>query len=296
MPAPKKQLYRIIEIIRLLETIGISSEDYCKKFGKHRNQFKNDRDLIEDMYYPLTIVSRNEVSRVKTYYFSKDQKFRQPLLSSTDKELLFDQLRLLKEIDYEAFKRINNSVSILINDSILIPDNRFLLYEKLSFAIQNQKKVRLYNYISRGEVKDYKIEPIELTSNKEQLYAYDCESKTCKTFKLSRINGVEVSKEQSTHQQHYIIKFHDSFGFSSPLEEVLPVSFKMTKKANNIFCEEFPCSSNEVKKLSDNQYEFNSKVGKYTGVGRFVLGMLDQISDVQPQEFRDHLIKIMRNF
>ncbi|MBB3695965.1 WYL domain-containing protein [Flammeovirga yaeyamensis] len=295
MTNTKKHLHRILDIIRLLNTNGITLNEYKEKFAKSRNQFLNDRRLIEDIFFPLVTIYEKKEGKFNRYLFTRNE-VATPLFNSIDKQLINEQITKIKDIDFSAYKRIYKNLDFLINNSILLPDEGYSILEKIEYAIKNNLRIHLYNYSSthRSKVDDFILEPIEFTPGRKMLYALDVDSKRCKTFKISRIDSIEVSNDSFSKKGLHIKKFHDLFGFSCIEEEKKHVSFSMNKIAFLLLCEEFPYAKNKITQNTEGEYKFEDNVANYKGVGRFVLGMIDLITDIRPIEFQDYLKNVVK--
>ena len=72
-------------------------------------------------------------------------------------------------------------------------------------AIENRRQVTLHDYRSAhgSAVRDRRVEPFAFTTNYVQAWCYDCESHSCKLFKLSRIGSVELLDEEWQHAQEH---------------------------------------------------------------------------------------------
>ena len=71
----------------------------------------------------------------------------------------------------------------------------------------------------------------------------------------------------------------------------LPIRLKLGLRASSLLLEEFPLAEKEMSKISDNEYILEINVCSYEGVGRFVLGLLDDIEVIESEEFREFLKK-----
>ena len=67
------------------------------------------------------------------------------------------------------------------------------------------------------------------------------------------------------------------------------VKLKLGLRAANLLTEEFPLASKYLNKLSDNEWIFESDVCSYDGVGRFVMGLLDDIEIIETPELQKHI-------
>ncbi len=152
-------------------------------------------------------------------------------------------------------------------------------------AIETQKQVILKNYSSAhgSDVRDRVVEPFAFTTNYVQVWCYDCEDSTNKLFKTSRIAAVE----RKEHAWHYADKHHigliDVFRMNS--DKQLPIKLKLGLRAANLLMEEYPLSTQYLKQISNTEWLFETNVCSYEGVGRFVIGLYDDIEIIDNPDF-----------
>jgi len=165
----------------------------------------------------------------------------------------------------------------------------------LTQAITKKKQAVLYNYSSANssKVSNRQVEPFDFTPNYISVWCYEPESGKNKLFKTSRIGRVEVSDEnwkfESSHEKDLI----DIFRIGG--KEKLPVQMKLSLRAYNLIIEEFPLSEKVIKQIDNNQFLFDGWVTSYNGIGRFVLGLPEEIEVLSPDYFKDFLNKKIRN-
>lgn len=147
---------------------------------------------------------------------------------------------------------------------------------RLREAIDKKKQVILVGYESGNtmSISDRLVEPIKFSTNYADIYAYEVESGKTKTFKISRIQNVSVSlKDWQNEDKHENIEA-DCFRMTG--KEDIPVTLRMTLKAKNLLVEEYPLASRHLN-YDDECWLFRANVKDLAGVGRFILGLADQI-------------------
>ena len=157
-------------------------------------------------------------------------------------------------------------------------------------AIELRQQVILKDYTSANSktTTDRLVEPIGFTTNYIQLWAYEISSGETKTFKVSRIGGVEILEKEweyeSQHKKGYIDIFR-MHGFNK-----FNVKLKLGVKAASLLKEEFPLAEKHLVEHTDNNdsryYILDLDVCSYEGVGRFVLGLLDDIEVIGSEDFK----------
>lgn len=163
-------------------------------------------------------------------------------------------------------------------------------------AIENRRQVLLRNYRSAhsGRVSDRRVEPFAFTTNYVQIWCYDLESGSCKSFKTARIGQVELSEEPWRHEAEHREGFTDLFRMNG--ERRLPVRLELGLRACNLLVEEYPLAERQLTPCGPDRWMLTAEVADYAGVGRFAIGLLDDIRIVDTPELEDYLRKyIARN-
>lgn len=150
-------------------------------------------------------------------------------------------------------------------------------------AIENRKQIILHNYTSAHsrQVSDRIVEPMSFTTNYIQVWAYEVSSGRNKLFKLSRIGKVEILDKEWEFEQEHKEGLMDLFRINS--FEQIPIKLKLGLRAASLLVEEYPLGEKYISPLPDDPSHFilDTWVCGYEGVGRFVLGLLDDIEIIE---------------
>ena len=148
---------------------------------------------------------------------------------------------------------------------------------RLRQAMDEKKQVTLVRYESGNtmSITDRLVEPIRFSTNYTDVYAYEVSTGITKVFKISRINQVEVSLTDWQYEENHERIETDCFRMTG--KEDIPVTLKMTLKAKNLLIEEYPLASKHVS-YDGMDWWFKDNVKDLAGVGRFVIGLADQIN------------------
>ena len=162
---------------------------------------------------------------------------------------------------------------------------------RLRRAIDEKKQVTLVDYESGNtmSISDRLVEPIKFSTNYADIYAYEVATGITKVFKISRIGCVELSLVEWQHEDKHANIETDCFRMTG--KEDIPVTLKMTLKAKNLLIEEYPLSAKYVS-FDGEWWWFRSNVKDLAGVGRFVIGLADQVEVIEG----DKLIEYKRHF
>lgn len=158
-------------------------------------------------------------------------------------------------------------------------------------AIENRKQIILHNYTSAHsrQVSDRIVEPMSFTTNYIQVWAYEVSSGRNKLFKLSRIGKVEILDKEWEFEQEHKEGLMDLFRINS--FEQIPVKLKLGIRAASLLVEEYPLGEKYISPLPDDPSHFilDTWVCGYEGVGRFVLGLLDDIEIIEGEGLKAFL-------
>ncbi|MFR9523697.1 MAG: WYL domain-containing protein [Rikenellaceae bacterium] len=156
-------------------------------------------------------------------------------------------------------------------------------------AIEQQQRVYLRGYQSahRGVVRDRYVEPFAFTTNYVQVWCYDIEARSNKLFKLSRIASVESSGEPWSCTSEHKEGFIDIFRINSDAPEKLKLELGIL--SYNLLLEEYPLAERDIEPLGDDRYLLTTMVSGFRGVGRFVVGLLDDIKVIDSPQFVEYL-------
>ena len=148
--------------------------------------------------------------------------------------------------------------------------------QALGNAMKDRKTVILKDYSSSssGTVRDRVVEPFEFTNNHIDIWAYDCEKKDVRLFKIARIGWVDILPIDWQHEDEHDKGYLDAFRMQGKTQ--MHVRLEMTLRARNLLCEEFPLAIPDVTE-KDGKFIFDSMVSKMEGVGRFVIGLMGDI-------------------
>ena len=163
---------------------------------------------------------------------------------------------------------------------------------RLRQAIDEKKQVTLIRYESGNtmSISDRLVEPIKFSSNYRDVYAYEVSTGITKVFKISRISLVDVSLTDWQHEDKHEKIETDCFRMAG--KEDIPITLKMTLKAKNLLIEEYPLASKYIS-YDGKDWWFRGNVKDLAGVGRFVIGLADQIELIESVELHRFIIEFM---
>ena len=144
-------------------------------------------------------------------------------------------------------------------------------------AIDEHRQVILHGYQSAhgGEVRDRRVEP----------FAF-------KLFKTSRIGSAELTEAPWEHEPEHCEGFIDAFRMHGGARR--RVRLELGLLAYNLLCEEYPLAERDVRPLGRGRWLLDTEVAGFAGVGRFVVGLLDDIRIVDSPELTTYIHNYIR--
>ncbi len=172
-----------------------------------------------------------------------------------------------------------------VPDTIVKPAHSANIHALIK-AIQYKHKVILRGYLSANskQARDRIVEPFDFTTNYVATWAYDCEDHQCKTFKNTRIGSVQMLSEPWAHADKHRALPMDVFRISSGQQ--IGVKLRLSVRAAELLREEYPLAEAYITQEADERFVFEAPVANFSGVGRFVLGLCDEIEIVYPAELK----------
>lgn len=260
-----RSVYRYIDTF---ESVGFIVNKDCGKvwFAKESKHFKTIADLV---YF-----TEEEAYILKRAIESIDGA--NPAIAGVKSKLysIYDFKRVAEVVVHPGQSRVVNAIL----DSI---------------ACENQVILKNYRSAHSAVISDRLVEPIGFGINMVDVLCYEVASDSCKFYKVSRIEeAIATGNSYRYKERHKSIKT-DLFRFSGT--EQLPVKLRLSMLAANLLMEEFPLSEKRVNKISDNEYLFEDYVCSFEGVGRFVLGLCNEIEVIESRDFIMFLNKKREN-
>ena len=198
-----------------------------------------------------------------------------------------DDTNLLKQ----NLKRKLYSVydSGILADTIVKGSNSSNVHSLIE-AIENHKQVILHNYASSHSIRDRKVEPFGFTTNYVNVWCFDTEDNRCKIFKTARIGKVELCDTDFQHAELHKENFIDIFRMiATEGGEPITVKLLLGRLAYNLIMEEYPLSEKYITKQDASHWLLDTKVANLQGVGRFTIGLMDDIEIIESPELKEYI-------
>ena len=290
-------MYNQNKILRVLQLISLLKKEPSKSIRFLSGILEStDRtvyrylDLIKELGFELQRDQNNRFFiindvEVEPYSFSNEEVvlLKELLLSVGKDSKLKDSI--LKKIYFKS--------EIAIHGNHILKAHLGKIIEKLSVAIQNEKRVILKDYHSANsqKISDRLVEPITFSDNYNSLIAFEVETGENKYFNIERITDIiELNTNQEFQEKHKNDK-PDIFGFSELNGEKFDIELRLTLRAYLILKEEYPLVQPYVKKEPNKEtYLLKCKVNNPKAITRFILGFPKDVEVIGSEKYKSFII------
>lgn len=284
-------------LILLIQNDRYTIDDICEKLAMSRRSFYRNLQAF-----------RNSGILVKKYgnLFSIDQStpFIKRLIrgiSFSEEEVLTLSQVLSSVLDNSVqVRHLREKLQRLYNPHLLaahpvsdqLAENIGALYQ----CMREHRFAFIRNYSSphSGKVSDRWVEPYLFLNENREVRCFEPSSGENKTFKVDRMGEVKPLDLLWQHEEEHMPCFSDIFHFSS--EERTEVTLILGQLSANLLLEEFPMAGGMMELLEDGRHKLVTQVCDFRGVGRFVLGLYDDVEVVSPEDFKVYLREKLESF
>jgi len=262
----ERTIYRYIETFREAGFLIYREGDYFR-IDKESKYLKDISDLI---------------------HFSEEEAY---ILKSAIENI--DETNLIKQNLKKKLASVYNYK--MLAEVTTHPKNKNNV-EKLAEAIKNHQQIILNNYQSANSnsVQDRLVEPFKFTTNLVQVWCFEPASQTNKLFNIARIGAITLTDEPWHYEAEHNAGYMDIFRIAS--NKKLPVKLSLSLRAANLLIEEYPLAELYMSETGKNRWLLATDVCSYEGVGRFVLGLYDDIDLIDSPKFQTYLNKRLTDF
>lgn len=164
-------------------------------------------------------------------------------------------------------------------------------------AIRLEQCVWLKGYASphSGAKSNRLVEAFAFLPGNREVRCYEMTSGMNKTFSLARVEEVVMVDVRWNHKQEHRPLITDLFHFSS--ESSTPLTLRLGLLAKSVLLDEYPQAATLLTPDPDSPtWTLRIEVCSYKGIGRFVLGLLDDIEVVDNEAFTHYLQERIASF
>lgn len=285
---PQAKLLRLFQIIAVLKSGHWTIKQLAERFDTSERTIYRYIKLLEEVDFLLEkdfenrfFIITTEDDPTQAQFSIEETKLIKKLIQSGAhdnplKSTLLKKLSLNSELD--SMPRLFLKVRL----------GQFV--DQLAEAIKNKNQVVLKNYHSANsnEIRDRLVEPIHFGDNYQSIVSLDCQDQVCKQFKLDRIGEVIEMKAKFQYEELHRKNQSDIFGFSG--DSNTWITLHLSLRAYLLLREEYPLSIPFTERTEDG-YHFHGPVSNFDGIGRFVLGLMDEIRIKGPEVFKTFIEK-----
>ena len=285
------KLERELNLLLLLtENHSYTVDELCGKVGISRRNLYYYLEFFRDCGF-------NVYKRAGSYCIDRSSPFFDHLVSRisfTEEEAVLMR-RLLDKTDRgnvlaaNLKKKLDHFYDFGILDDYELREQSIRCIRALYDAIKTRRQVVLRGYASPHSrtVRDRLVEPFMLMDGNNEVRCFEPASGMNKTFKISRMQAVDVLDTPWACEKSHRRMFTDVFMFSG--EELMPVQLELGQLSYNILKEEYPRAERSITTAADGAHRLSIDVCSYAGIGRFVLGLYDDIRVLGGDGFKQYL-------
>jgi proteasome accessory factor C len=288
---PQAKILRVFQLIGLLKSGGRTVQQLAEQLDANQRTIYRYFKLLEEIGF---IIDQDFHGR---YFVHREEG------QSSEDQFSLEEVSMLRQLIQSgaAGHPLQNSLlrKLAFHSEARDLPEQFLklrvarMFRLLNDAIAEKKQVVLRNYHSANsqEITDRLVEPFQFGEGFQSVLALDTKDKQCKYFKLERIGEVETLDKAYKFEKLHEKSSTDIFGISGRKETW--ITMRLSMRAYVLMREEYPLAmpymGKEETEEESRTYVFNGPVLNFKGVGRFVMGLADEITIVGPVEFKSYV-------
>lgn len=284
------KLRRLLELIMYLVRGNYTIQEISRRLGTTTRTVYRYLDTLNEAGFVVTKQGRYyQIKKLSAYfkeitdlvYFNKEEaSLLYSAIESIDNGTAMKQELKAKLASIYDFD--------IVAKAVVQPQHRSNIH-LLNEARDAKVQVRLVSYRSAhsDKVSDRIVEPFSFTAGLQDVLCYEPASQCNKMFKVSRIGKVELLATPWQHQDQHQEGYIDLFRMRTNVKT--PVTLQLSVRAANLLMEEFPLSKECLAKISDNRWELKTEVCNMEGIGRFVLGLYDEIKIIDSPALENYI-------
>jgi proteasome accessory factor C len=283
---PQAKLLRLFQIIAVLKSGHWTIVQLAERFDTSQRTIYRYINLLEEVDF---IIEKDFDNRY--FIITSDDDPSQTQFSIEETKLIKKLIQVGTSdnpLKNSLLKKLALNSELDAMPRLFVKARMSKLVDELAEAIKARQQIVLKNYHSANsnEIRDRLVEPIHFGDNYQSVMALDTQDKTCKQFKLDRIGEVVKLDKQFQHAALHQNTATDIFGFSG--DGNTWITLQLSLRAYLLLREEFPLSVPYAEK-QESHYLFHGPVANFEGIGRFVLGLMDEIKVTAPESFKNFL-------
>lgn len=285
------KLQRELDLILLMtENKNYTAAQLCSRLGIS----------LRNLYYYLDFLRYSGFKLIKTgnyYRIDRHSPFFRKLHESIDfteqEAVLLRRLVngsgennvLVESIRHKLDKFYDLQILTDISANKRVSQNIDRLYEAIKF--KQMVKICRYSSPHSQTVTDRIVEPFAFMNDNMDVRCYELSTRQNKTFKIARMDNVEIIDMLWNNEDQHRQLFTDDFMFSG--EEKYRVNMILGQLSANLIREEVPRAAANLKAYDERHFSLELDVCSYVGIGRFVLGLYNDIEVQGNDGFKEYL-------
>lgn len=291
-------LKRELDLLVLLTQNRLhTSDEICQRIGISKRSFYYYIEFFEQAGFKV------EKHGYK-YCIDRSSKFFKDLFDliqfTEDEALLMRQLINDADMNSTRLRNLHAKLDRFYDFKILEDEQlqrrtarmRSTLYE----AVKLHRMVEIIGYSSPNShtIKNRKVEPFMFLNNNRDIRCYEPTSHSNKSFRISRMEDVVMLPDEWHNESHHRKAYTDIFSFSG--EETMHITLTMGQLSRSVMLEEYPESAVCFAERGDSRWLFETDVCSYLGIGRFVVGLYDDIEVIGDEGFKNYLTNKIKSW
>jgi len=284
------RIERAIQLMMVLANNRYATNDeICRRFDISERTFFRYVDTFRQAGF---VVKKNEnrVYRLETSMNKLTRHLSDLLHFSEEEEFLLRAAIDSIESTTQSRKQLKKKLYALYDYKVIadlaVPRRDMKTFHDLKDAVDGHRQAILKDYQSAhsNTTTDRLVEPYAFTEGLEQVWCYEVETQSVKTFKISRISSVQVQETPWQYEGEHRTGYVDVFRMHST--QRFPIRLRLSLRAANLLMEEYPLSRKYLTQAEDNRYLLETEVCSFEGVTRFILGLYNDVEILESADLK----------
>ncbi len=283
---------RLLTLLALLhKDVYWSVDRLAYRFGVTKRTIYRDLENFEELNF-------NVVKDEQNRYKISSHQIDYPLPEFEPDEYIFmrEVLASVKEdhpLREILLSKINENLETPVTGELNLGHHHYNIIQAIAQAIDQKSCLVFEDYYSlrSDEVKDRLVLPMRFIRGMRYVLAYDVDEKQIRQFKLDRIGEVKSSKKKAAIGIQISQWNVDDFFMNG--DKGFNVKIGLTARAANLLIEEYGVKKESLESVNNINYPYlySKDVYGLEGVGRFVMGLLDQVKVYSPEKLKTYIRK-----
>ena len=155
------------------------------------------------------------------------------------------------------------------------------------FEAIDQERIVVLRGSSRSQKSNRFVEPYAFLPGNRDVRCFEINSKTNKTFNLSRAESVEIVDLRWSFRHEHRPLVVDLFHFSG--ETTTTVKLRLGVLAKSVLLDEYPQAETHLEQEDETHWLWEDEYCSMKGIGRFVMGLLEDVEIVDAPELEAYI-------